>query len=96
MNMDDVKSQIINSVTAQTQPQINDFFSQLNSQLQWVSTVVVLLSVLWVIFMLITAFHRWRQHAAIMRIDKNLQKLVAAQVPAEEEEPTDTKQKEQK
>lgn len=81
--LDDIKSQIVNSVSAQTQPQIGKLFDNLNSQIQLVVTIVIVLSVLWGLLMIFTAVQRYRTHAAIMRIDKNLQKLVAAQLPPE-------------
>ena len=76
--LDDIKSQIANSVSAQTQPQISQLFDNLNSQIQLFFTIGIVLSILWGLLLIFTAVQRYRTHAAIMRMDKNLQKLVAS------------------
>lgn len=79
MNIDDIKGQIVNSVSAQTQPQIQSFFDGLNAQVQLFVTIGIVLAILWGLVLLSSLFFKWRSHAALMRIDKNLQKLVASQ-----------------
>lgn len=81
--VDEIKSQIVNSVTAQTQPQITAFFDDLKGQLQLFIFITIILSAVIAVVMIINVIQRWRSHAAIMRIDKNLQKLVDATIPTE-------------
>lgn len=81
--VDEIKSQIVNSVTSQTEPQITAFFDDLRGQLQLFITVAIILSVISAAVMLMNLVQRMRSHAALMRIDKNLQRLVDATAPTE-------------
>ncbi|MFZ2544625.1 MAG: hypothetical protein WAW80_01485 [Candidatus Saccharimonadales bacterium] len=77
--LDDIKSQIISSVSEQAAPQIGDFLDKLNSQIQIIVTVSIVVSSIWAILLLLNAYQRWKSHSAIMRMDKNLQILVEYQ-----------------
>lgn len=91
MNIDDIKGQIVNSVSAQAQPEIDSFFDGLNAQVQLFVTIGIVLSVLWALVMIAGLIIKWRSHAAIMRIDKNVQNLVASQLPPSRSEYDQTK-----
>ena len=79
--LDEIKSQIVNSVTSQTEPQITAFFDDLRGQLQLFITITIIVATISIIVMIINLFQKWRSHVALMRIDKNLQRLVDATIP---------------
>lgn len=83
--IDEIKSQIVNSVTSQTEPQITAFFDDLRGQLQLFITITIIVAVISTVVMIINLIQKWRSHVALMRIDKNLQRLVDATTPPEVE-----------
>jgi hypothetical protein len=77
--MDDIKSQIVNSITAQTQPQINGMFDELQKQLHTYLLIGTALTVLIVIVLTINTIYKIRVERAILRMDKNLQAFLEQQ-----------------
>lgn len=83
--VEEIKSQIVNSVASQTEPQVTAFFDDLRGQLQLFITIAIILAVISAVVMIINLVQRMRSHAALMRIDKNLQRLADAAAPTETE-----------
>lgn len=54
--------------------------------------VGVVLTIVIIIFFIVSIVQKQRQHSAIMRIDKNLQQLVDAKLPAQAQERDTTTQ----
>jgi hypothetical protein len=59
----------------------SDFMSQFNSIFQMLMVISILVSIAFILFFILHFIHKWRVESAILRMDKNLEKLVAAQVP---------------
>lgn len=84
--VDDVKSQIVNSISAQTQPQINGMLNDMQGQIQFFLTATLVMSAIITIAFVINAIYKIRVERAILRIDRNVQKLVGAQTGGESNE----------
>jgi uncharacterized membrane protein len=73
--------------------QINSTINSLMPLLQLSLIIGAILTIIVVIYFVVNIIQKQRQHAAIMRIDKNLQRLVDHQIPAtaseEHEKPAD-------
>lgn len=65
---------------SQSQQQIDTVFNKLQPQLQILTAVGVLLTIVIIIVSIVNALYKWRVERAILRMDKNLKKLLEAQV----------------
>ncbi len=66
--------------------QSNQIIAGLQSQTQLLLVLGTILSILVTILFAASLIHKWRVQSAIIRIDKNLKKLVDYQVPTDEKE----------
>ncbi len=87
------QTQNILSLLTGAQGQTSDTIQQLQGTLQSYLWIGLVFSGLMLVLVLINVLHKMRVHAAILRIDKNLQKLVAIQVPEVKKEVVETKEK---
>lgn len=77
--------QTLNSLLGNTQTQaqqqdlINQIVDKIQPQLQLLVTVGIAVSVLVTVLVVINWFYKWRVERAILRMDKNIQKLVELQ-----------------
>lgn len=62
----------------------SNLLSGLQTQLSWLLWVGTAISIVVAILFIVSIVHKMRVQSAILRIDKNLQKLVDAQVPVVE------------
>lgn len=76
--------------TQQIQQQIDSLMGSVQPMLQILLVVSVLATIAFILFYFMHMLHKWRVEKAILRIDKNLEKLVAAQVPVVAEEKPET------
>lgn len=67
----------------QTQQQIDNAIAKLQPQVEQVVLISTLLTVVIVLIMLINAMYKWRVERAILRMDKNLEKLILVQAPGD-------------
>lgn len=82
--------------TLQMQEKIDGFISAVTPQIQTLLILSVLVMVAVVLIAFMNMLYKWRVERAILRMDKNLEKLVAAQVPVETEEKKETKESSEK
>jgi len=84
--MDNADS-ILGTGSQQQTQQVDQVLNKLQPQLQLLTVVGVVLTIIVVVVMLFNNLYKWRVERAILNIDKNLEKLVKAQVSAEAEQP---------
>jgi hypothetical protein len=68
------------------QNQNNQLMQQMQSSLKYVLWISAAVSVVVTIYLIASAIHKWRVQSAILRMDKNLQALLALQtatIPAQ-------------
>lgn len=80
MNESDLE-QLVSSRSLDLTAPIKEVLDPLMPFLVILFVLGIVVSVIMVIFFIINTVQKQRQHAAIMRIDRNLQKLVDAQTP---------------
>ena len=83
-----MEDQLLNSLTSSTQSasdtqdQLRTLLESIQPQLQLFLTLGIIMSVVIFIGLLINSIYKIRVERAILRIDRNIQKLVDYQVPA--------------
>ncbi len=83
--METNQSDALTSALDQQQAQMDHLTDTIQSQMQTYLPFMMILSGLVVVVLLLNMFHKWRLERAILRIDKNLQKLVSQ---SDEKKPT--------
>lgn len=73
--------QLLSSSNSNANP-INDMLQSMMPILSLLFIVSIILTVVIIIFLIVNTIQKQRQHSAIMRIDKNLQRLVDAKFGA--------------
>lgn len=63
----------------------SNLLSNLQAQLTWLLWIGTGVSIIVALLFIVSLIHKMRVQSAILRIDKNLQRLVDVQVPAAEE-----------
>lgn len=69
------------SSTQMQQQAVDSLISKIEPQLQLLLTIGTLVSILFALIAIINLIHKWRIERAILRMDKNLQSLVASKAP---------------
>jgi hypothetical protein len=72
---------LLNSAGSQSSDQISQLMDKIQPMLQLLIVISTLLTIALIVLYLFNSIHKWRVNRAILRMDKNLQLLVDAQIP---------------
>ncbi len=91
MDSSSLQSLLSNAQNSGADP-IGSLLEPLMPLLTLLAGLSIVLSVAFIVYAIVNTVQKQRQHAAIMRIDKNLQKLVDMRVEAVRPQPTEVAQ----
>jgi len=91
MDSSQIQSLLSNAQSSGADP-IGSLLEPLMPLLTLLAGLSIVLSIAFIVYAIVNTVQKQRQHAAIMRIDKNLQKLVDMRVEAVRPQPTEVAQ----
>lgn len=77
--LDPLTTQTIQTSSGTIPPELTQLIEKIQSLLPIILTFGLIVSFTFFIYIIAATVHKWRVESAILRIDKNLQKLVAAE-----------------